>query len=423
MSALHELSLTAVYDLIKTGRASPQELLADCFERIRLREPEVRAFSCLAEENALQQVAEMSAGDGSKPLSGIPVGIKDIMNTAQLPTTMGSPIYADYRPQRDAACVSMCKAAGAVVPGKTVTTEFAYFLPGKTRNPHNTQHTPGGSSMGSAAAVADCMLPFALGTQTAGSVIRPAAYCGVVGYKASHGLFSLEGVTGLAQSLDSLGFFVRDARDLDLLCDVFLGAAQSGIDGSTALRVGMVRTPHWNQLEDYQKKAIEAVCGQLTDLGCELGEVEIGPADGALSEAQATVMAYEASRSLEYEYREQQDQLSPQIIDLIETGRDTTFERYMAARRLSGLWQRKLEDVFENVDLLLAPSASGEAPKGLNATGDPVFSRMWTLLKVPTITLPTERGPNGLPLGIQLIGARGQDRRLISHARIIQDML
>ena len=423
MSALNELSLTAVYDLIKTGRVSPQELLADCFERIRLREPEVRAFSCLAEENALQQVAEMSAGDGSKPLSGIPVGIKDIMNTAQLPTTMGSPIYADYRPQRDAACVSMCKAAGAVVPGKTVTTEFAYFLPGKTRNPHNTQHTPGGSSMGSAAAVADCMLPFALGTQTAGSVIRPAAYCGVVGYKASHGLFSLEGVTGLAQSLDSLGFFVRDARDLDLLCDVFLGTSQSGVDGSTALRIGMVRTPHWNQLENYQKKAIEAVCGQLSDLGCELGEVEIGPADGALSEAQATVMAYEASRSLEYEYREQQDQLSPQIIDLIETGRDTTFEKYMAARRLSGLWQRKLEDVFENVDLLLAPSASGEAPKGLNATGDPVFSRMWTLLKVPTITLPTGKGPNGLPLGIQLIGARGQDRRLISHARIIQDML
>ncbi len=423
MSALNELSLTAVYDRIKTGRASPQELLADCFERIRLREPEVRAFSCLAEENALQQVAEMSAGDGSKPLSGIPVGIKDIMNTAQLPTTMGSPIYADYRPQRDAACVSMCKAAGAVVPGKTVTTEFAYFLPGKTRNPHNTQHTPGGSSMGSAAAVADCMLPFALGTQTAGSVIRPAAYCGVVGYKASHGLFSLEGVTGLAQSLDSLGFFVRDARDLDQLCDVFLGRWRSGVEGSTALRIGMVRTPHWNQLENYQKKAIEAVCGQLSDLGCELGEVEIGPADGALSEAQATVMAYEASRSLEYEYREQQDQLSPQIIDLIETGRDTTFERYMAARRLSGLWQRKLEDVFENVDLLLAPSASGEAPKGLNATGDPVFSRMWTLLKVPTITLPAGKGPSGLPLGIQLIGARGRDRRLISHARIIQDML
>ena len=423
MSALNELSLSDACEMINRTEISPREYLSDCLARIHLRESEVLAFTNFDEEMAIERLSKLEAMERKAPLCGIPVGIKDIMNTSDFPTTMGSLIYTDFRPQRDAACVTMCRNSGAVIPGKTETTEFAYYSPGKTRNPHNPMHTPGGSSMGSAAAVADFMLPAALGSQTAGSVIRPAAYCGVVGYKASRGMFSLEGVCGVAQSLDSLGFFVREVNDLKLLRNVFLGTTNPIGEQSQTLRIGLVRTPHWSEAEACQRNLLENVCDRLSDNSCEVDEVEIGPSDGALSSAQATVMAYEASRSLAYEYESHRDLLSSQIKDLIESGRSTDFEEYMKARVLSEIWQRNLQRIFESFDVLLTPSAPGEAPPGLHATGDPIFNRMWTLLQVPSITLPAGTGPNGLPLGIQIIGAYNGDDRMISHASKISELL
>ncbi len=423
MSTLNELSLRTVSELINRAEISPKELLADCFARIHHRHRDVLAFTYFDEDLSVYQLSQLGANDHVRPLFGVPVGIKDIMDTTDMPTTKGSSIYTEHMAQRDATCVTMCRNAGCVIPGKTETTEFAYFSPGRTRNPHNLLHTPGGSSMGSAAAVADFMLPLALGTQTAASVIRPAAYCGVVGYKASRGMFSLEGVCGVAQSLDSLGFFVREADDLSLLGNLFFGAADYGKESSSNLRIGLVRTAHWNEAEPCQRDIVETVADRLSRSDCEVEEVQIGPSDGALSFAQATVMAYEASRSLAHEYTMFRELLSSQIKELIASGWKTGFHEYMKARAMAELWQRKLETVFEQFDILLAPSAPGEAPLGLDSTGDPIFSRMWTLLQVPSITFPVGSGPNNLPLGIQLIGAYNKDDLLISHAQKIADLL
>ncbi len=423
MTALNELSLRDVSELINRAEISPNELLADCFARIHLRHREVLAFTYFDEDLSIYKMSQLGVNQPARPLYGIPVGIKDIMDTSDFPTTKGSSIYTDYYPQRDAVCVTMCRNAGCVIPGKTETTEFAYFSPGRTRNPHNLLHTPGGSSMGSAAAVADFMLPLALGSQTAASVIRPAAYCGVVGYKASRGMFSLEGVCGLAQSLDSLGFFVREVDDLLLLRNALFGEAERDHQLSSNLRIGLVKTAHWNEAESCQREVVETVADRLSRSDCEVEEIQIGPSDGALSIAQATVMAYEASRSLDYEYTMFKDLLSIQIKELIETGQRTSFEDYMNARGLAELWQRKLRTIFERVDILLTPSAPGEAPLGLDATGDPIFSRMWTLLQVPSITLPVGFGPNKLPLGIQLIGAYNKDDLLISQAQKVTELL
>ena len=423
MAALNELPLRRVSDMIASGEIRPSELLEDCLARIQERDSEVRAFTHLDSNVAITKVKQLDDMEAIGSLHGIPFGVKDIINTSDMPTTMGSPIYLNHTPSRDASCVSVLRNAGAVIPGKTESTEFAYFYPGKTRNPHSLAHTPGGSSMGSAAAVADNMLPVAIGSQTAASVIRPAAFCGVVGYKASHELFSLEGVCGLAQSLDSLGFFVRDIRDLPLIRSGFHGSPKSIENLDCPPRIGLVHTPHWEQANSDQREAIEDTCNKLANESCTVAEVEIGPSDGALTEAQITVMAFEASRSLAGEYDQFPHMLSQQIKELIELGQETTFEEYRRARSLADNWQRNLVTVFEKFDVLMTPGAIGEAPMGLDATGDPLFCRMWTLLKVPSISLPAGVGMNGLPLGVQLIGPYNADDALISIATWINDRL
>ena len=424
MSKFNEMSLSLLFYLIDSGELKPSQLLEACLERISLRDPEVLAFTTLNSEISMESAQILDNETPDNALFGIPVGIKDIMDTTDMPTTRGSPLYEGYYPIRDAACVASCICAGAIIPGKTETTEFAYFKPGKTRNPHALTHTPGGSSMGSAAAVADNMLPVALGTQTAGSVTRPAAYCGVVGYKASHGAFSLNGVCELALSLDSLGFFVREVRDLALIRHSFLGARPNTIPSSNTLRIGLVRTPHWHQADQCQRDLIDKIADSLASQSLQVSEIEVGPPDDLLAQAHAIVMQYEvAHSSLVSDFLLDRDSLSSQFIELIELGLQTTFEDYQEAKRQGEIWQSKLQQIFQDFDILLAPSAPGEAPEGLESTGDPIFSRMWTLLKVPTITLPAGFGPNNLPLGIQLIGAYNQDDTLIANATSINDCL
>ena len=419
-STLNTLSLFEASDLIASGAIKPAELLHDCVAQIERYQEQLRAFTTFDRDHLFAQLKALDSEASRSRLFGIPVGVKDIMETAGLLTTMGSSIYCNYQPERDATIVAMLKTANALVAGKTETTEFAYFSPGKTRNPHHLEHTPGGSSMGSAAAVAKNMLPLALGTQTAGSVIRPAAYCGVTGYKASHGAVSLAGVCGFAQSLDSMGFFVRQVRDLLVVRQALFGASMKWQSLPTTLRVGLVKTPHWQLAQPAQRQVVETTCSRLADLGHQISEVQIGPSDGALTEAQMTVMAYEGCRSLAMEYAKFADLLSDPIKQLIENGRSVSLESYQAALNLAALWQQKLAKLFGEVDVLITPSAPGEAPKGLSNTGDPIFSRMWTLLKVPCIHLPFGTGTNGLPLGIQLIGPFNQDDRLISLAHHVE---
>jgi Asp-tRNA(Asn)/Glu-tRNA(Gln) amidotransferase A subunit family amidase len=421
---LNELSLTAVAELISSREVSACDVLDACLKRIDQREESVGAFEYLDKGLAGQQASRLHEGPMLGSLHGIPVGIKDIIDTADMPTAWGSPIYTGHRPVRDAGCVTALRRAGAIIAGKTVTTEFAYFYPGKTRNPHNLNHTPGGSSMGSAAAVADMMLPAALGSQTAASVIRPAAYCGVVGYKSTQGAFDLGGVCGLSPTMDSLGFLVREPVDLHLLRKAYLGA-EAPVARSTdeAPRIGLVRTPHWNDASPETQSLLKATAAALESDGAEIRGVEIGPTDGALTDAQKTVMAFETARARVFEFDIHRDELSDAFRSLVEEGLAVDFAKYKSALDLATNWSQRLEAVFAEVDFLLAPSAPGEAPEGLTKTGDPLFSRMWNLLRVPSITLPAGVGPNGLPLGIQLIGACGEDDRLIRDADWVWERL
>ena len=422
MTALNELSLHEAAALTIARQVKAEELVEACIARIEAREPTVQAFEVFDPDYARDQAKALDAGPVRGPLHGIPLAVKDIIDTADMATGWGSPIYAGHRPVRDAACVALCRAAGAVILGKTVTTEFAYFHPGKTVNPHNPAHTPGGSSMGSAAAVAVFMVPVAFGSQTAGSVIRPAAYCGTVGYKASHGDFSLDGVCGLSSSLDTLGCFVRDPRDL-----ATMRAALLGDEGAPALsrppRVGFYRTPHWDDAEPATRALLDNTAMLLSERGARIEDATLGPAFDRLSEAQKTVMAFETARTRAHECEAHPDQVSPPMAKLFQVGRATAYGAYREARQLAAAGRRALDELFGRFDLLLAPSAPGEAPEGLDTTGDPLFNRMWTLLHVPCITLPIGAGPKGLPLGIQLIGAKGEDGKLIAGTAWAWDRL
>jgi Asp-tRNA(Asn)/Glu-tRNA(Gln) amidotransferase A subunit family amidase len=318
----------------------------------------------------------------------------------------------------------MLRAAGAVILGKTVTTEFAMFTPGKTANPHHLDHTPGGSSSGSAAAVADAMVPLALGTQTAGSIIRPASYCGVVGYKPTHGHFPIAGIKALAQSLDTLGGFARSVADLALLRAALLGApiALAKLEGPP--RIGLYRTPQWPEATADTHKALETAARQLTKAGAKVSDTALTPDFAHLVAAQETIQGFEGVRCCAYELMHHHEQLSPRLLELMEAGRQTSYAAYTAAMALAERCRRHLEAVFATHDVLLVPSAPGEAPAGLSATGNPLFNRMWTLLHVPAISLPGYVGANGLPVGVQVIGPIGDDDRLLAiaawiHARLV----
>jgi Asp-tRNA(Asn)/Glu-tRNA(Gln) amidotransferase A subunit family amidase len=416
MTQLNELTATEAAQAIAGGTISSVELVQACLDRIHAREAAVGAWTHLDDEAALAQARACDQQSAQGPLHGVPVGIKDIIDTYDMPTSYGSPIYAGYQSAGDAACVAMLRAAGAVILGKTVTTEFAMYTPGKTANPHNPAHTPGGSSSGSAAAVADAMVPLALGTQTAGSIIRPASYCGVVGYKPTHGNFPFAGIKALAQSLDTLGGFSRRVADLALLRAVMLGAPVALEPLARPPRIGLFRTPQWAAATADTHTAVETAAQQLAKAGAEVSEVTCAPEFADLVAAQEAVQGFEGVRCCAYELKHHREQLSPRLLELMEAGQQTSYATYTAAIALAERCRRHLETVFTTHDVLLAPSAPGEAPAGLSATGNPLFNRMWTLLHVPAVSLPGYVGANGLPVGVQVIGPIGADDRLLAIA-------
>jgi len=353
----------------------------------------------------------------------VPVGIKDLIDTVDMPTTYGSPIYAGYRPAWDAACVALLREAGAVILGKTVTTEFAMFMPGKTANPHHPGHTPGGSSSGSAAAVADGMVPLALGTQTAGSIIRPASFCGVVGYKPTHGQFALAGIKALSQTLDTLGGFARSVADLALLRAVFVSGSAPIPALSQPPRIGLCQTPQWSHADAATRTALERAGAQLEAAGAVVRPVELPKDFTELAAAQETIQIFEGARCCAYELHTHRAQLSAKLLELLAPAEGITYTAYAEALALAATCRRQLQAVFTEHDVLLVPSAAGEAPAGLDATGNPLFNRMWTLLHTPAISLPGQTGAAGLPVGVQVIGPLGMDERLLAIAAWIHPRL
>jgi amidase len=417
MSKYHLLSATESLAQLAAGRITSEQLVHDCLERIATREPAVGAWAhvqadaAIARARALDQSAPGSRG----LLHGIPIAVKDFIDTCDMPATYGSAIYAGHRPAWDAPCVALARAAGAVVLGKTVTTELAYFTPGKTANPRNQAHTPGGSSSGSAAAVADHMVPLAFGSQTAGSVIRPAAFCGVVGYKPSFGLISRVGAKPLSDTLDTIGTLARSVPDVALFA-----AAASGRDDlviqqplPSAPRVGICRTFEWPHAHPATQAAMALAIQKLGAAGVTLIDVELPPQFAGLVQAQLDIMTWEMARSLAYEWHAHRARLSQRLQDLIASGLALPRERYDAAVTLARNARRATNDLFSRADVLLTPSTAGEAPAGLDATGDPLFNRMWTLLHTPCVHLPFAQGPKGLPVGLQVVGAIGADKQTL----------
>ncbi len=415
MSHLNLLSATEARKQIAAGKITSEQLVRDCLERIAVREPLVGAWAHLNADAATQHARELDQSTTKGLLHGIPVGVKDLIDTCDMPATYGSAIYANHRPAWDAPCVALARAAGAVVLGKTVSTEIAYFTPGKTANPRNTAHTPGGSSSGSAAAVADHMVPFAFGTQTAGSVIRPAAFCGVVGYKPSFGLINRAGVKSLSDTLDTIGTLARNVPDAALLAAAASGREELVIDQplSTKPTVGICRTFEWPRAQAETRASMDLAIRQLGAAGVTLIDIDLPPNVAGLVQAQLDIMTYEMARSLAYEWHAHRARLSVKLQELIAAGAALPRERYDAAITLARNCRRMGEALFSRVDVLLAPSAIGEAPAGLGATGDPLFNRVWTLLHTPCVHLPFTQGPNGMPVGLQVVGPRGADRHTL----------
>jgi Asp-tRNA(Asn)/Glu-tRNA(Gln) amidotransferase A subunit family amidase len=410
---------------IAAGELSSEQLVHDCLERITERDGDVGAWEHLDPTAALAQARARDRTPPHGPLHGVPVGVKDIIDTADMPTGYGSPIWRGHRPARDAACVALVREAGGVVLGKTVTTELAYFSPGRTANPHDLGRTPGGSSSGSAAAVADHMVPVALGTQTAGSIIRPAAFCGVVGYKPSFGTISRSGVMAFAESLDTVGSLAGSVADAALLVSVAARRPDLLLRAGPgqAPRVAVYRSAAWDQVSAGSQAALDGAARRLAEAGADISDAALPGWFAELAEAQATVMAFEAARSFAPERREHGDRLSPQLRALLDEGADRAPADYLDALGLAQAGRQELAALFGRHDLILTLSAPGEAPTGLDSTGDPRFNRTWTLLGTPCVHLPTGSGEAGLPVGVQLVGRPGDDARLLASAAWVERQL
>ena len=418
----NKLSASEAVLRMSQKRLKARDLVEACLDRIEHREGQVHAWEALDADGARQRADRLDKrARPVGPLHGIPLAVKDIIDTKTMPTTCGSPIYRDHVAGRDAACVTQLVKAGAIVLGKAVTTEFAGGHAGKTHNPHNLRHTPAGSSSGSAAAVADFMAPVGYGTQTAGSVIRPGAFNGVVAYKGTYGWADLTGVKTYAKSLDTLGFFVREANDLALIRAAY-GHAPADPPKQPP-RIGLCRTLWWEQAEPYNRKNIETAARALRAAGAKVRSWDMPESWQALLPAQNRLMTKEATIYYGPERARFPHLLSPSLTLALESGDSVTRGQLADARKRKKRAIADLEQVWQRFDILLAPAAKGEAPAGLGNTGDPIFNRFWTLLGTPCVALPFNTGPFGLPLSVQLIGPHRGDDTLVAWARWVEQRL
>lgn len=434
------LTAARAAEAIRAGEITSEQLVGACLDRIAELEEELGAWAYLDRELALKAAARADlarqSGMPLGPLHGVPVGVKDIFDTHDMPTEDGSVLHAGRRPRADAWAVTQLRSAGAVILGKAVTTEFAVYAPGKTCNPHDATRTPGGSSSGSAAAVASHMVPLALGSQTNGSIIRPASFCGVFGFKPSFGAISRHGVLRLSRVLDHVGVFTRTVEDAALLAEALMpldprdpdmvprGPAQLR---ETALakpplvpRLAFVKTPHWDVAEADTRAAFDEL---VEALGKAVEELTLPEAFNEAAAWHQTIMEADLAKNLARDYAQGRDQLSTVLREMIERGQRCLAVDYnRVLERREGL-NLLLDGIFEEFDAILTPAAAGEAPKGLTSTGNPIFATIWTLCGTPAITVPLLTGSNGMPMGVQLVGARGDDGRLLRTAHWLANFL
>ncbi len=430
----NEMTASAAGEAIRRGELTSEQLVAACLGRIAEVEHRVGAWTWLDPDHALAQAraadARRRSGAALGALHGIPVGIKDIFDTADMPTENGTVLHAGRRPAEDATAVALLRAAGAVIMGKTVTAELAVYAPGKTTNPHDARRTPGGSSSGSAAAVAANMVPLAIGTQTNGSVLRPASYCGVYGFKPSHGSISRHGVLKQSLALDHPGVFARSVDDIALIArELFAhdgrdpdvppqaGLALAGdwrFPQRRQPRIAFVRTPQWPQASAATRDAFLTLAAQWSDF---VREVELPPEFESAVQWHRTIMEADLASSFAAEYASGKDQLSAALREMIERGQRHLAVDYSRARDGTAALRLALAGLFSQYDAVLAPATQGVAPVGLESTGSPMFCTIWTLCGVPAISLPMLRGEDGLPLGVQLVAAKGEDANLLRIAK------
>ena len=422
MSGAERLTASEAAARLSRDTLTAEALVRDCLERATTR-AEVKAWVWLDPEQALAQARAVDRAGRPGLLAGVPVGVKDVIDTVDMPTQHGSPIYRGNRPFADAACVALIRAAGGVILGKTVTTEFANRDPRETVHPHNAAHTPGGSSSGSAVAVADFQVPIGLGTQTGGSTIRPAAFCGVIGYKPSFGEFSRVGIKMQCHNLDTLGVICRSLEDVALMRAVLTAQELHPVArASGAPRIGFCRTPAWDHADADTQALLERTATRLAAAGAPVRDVTLIPAD--ILDHHRRIFEFEAARNYAFEYEVHGDKLSAALRDgLLTPGRALPLSAYIKAIETAEAFRRNLEDLFGEFDVLLAPSAVGEAPGGLGSTGDARFNAIWTLAWTPCVTLPAGTGRKGLPLGIQLIGPRFRDEAMLDTAAWVEARL
>lgn len=443
MNDAHFLSAGEAAQAIGDGALTSEELVRACLDRIADVDDNIQAWAHLDPDQALGQARDRDSqrmlAQPLGPLHGIPVGVKDIIDSAGMPCEFGTEIYAGRTPDEDATLVSLLREAGAVIMGKTVTTELAVLTPNKTRNPHNPEHTPGGSSSGSAASVAAGMAPLAVGTQTNGSMIRPASYCGVFGFKPSHGRISRHRVLQQSHVLDTIGVFARSLDDIALIADVLMTFDAQDADMRPVARpqiakvmaseppmpprLAFIRTPAWERTDDSTREALRELIDHLNENNETVDLLELPDHFDDVYDVHRRIMFADLAKSFSREYADSKDKLSRLLCEMIEEGQGVAASQYNCDVERIAEYNTILDLIFEDYDAALTPSATGEAPVGLESTGDPIFCTIWTLCGTPAINLPVLQGPNGLPLGVQLVSHKGDDARLLRNARWLMQRL
>jgi Asp-tRNA(Asn)/Glu-tRNA(Gln) amidotransferase A subunit family amidase len=413
------LSVIAIQDAIASGQTTPRAAIETCLDAIAAGDAALGAFEVVADREPLLQAADLATG----PLAGIAVGVKDIFDTADLPTTYGSAAYAGHMPKTDAALVSMIRASGASVIGKTVSTEFAFLNPARTKNPHNPAHTPGGSSAGSAAAVAAGMIPAATGTQTGGSIIRPASYCGVSGYKPSFRLLPTVGAKTFAWSLDTAGFFAASAADIARFAAAITGRPLDVAPIDRPVRIGIYRSGVWSEASADMQAAVLRAAALAANAGADIVELDEPEALAAGRDNHGTVQNHEAGLAMADDLIRHGSRMSDILRTTLEGGRAITPDAYDAARAIARRARKAATALFDRVDVLLTPSATGAAPAGLASTGSPVFNKLWTLTGNPCVNVAGLADASGLPLGVQMVGRFGADRTALSAAAWLEGVI
>jgi Asp-tRNA(Asn)/Glu-tRNA(Gln) amidotransferase A subunit family amidase len=422
---LNEWTASEIAAAVNRGELTCEAVTRACLDRIAAREPDVHAWAYCDPDQAITAARNLDRRGASGPLAGVPFGVKDIIDSADMPTEWGTPIHRGRQPERDAACIALSRKAGGLLLGKAVTTEFANLHPGPTRNPHDLTRTPGGSSSGSAAAVADFMVPIAIGTQTTGSTTRPASFCGVIGYRPTYGDLRLHGVMEASGSVDTLGILARSVDDVALYRDVLLGVPPVAVETpAQPPRIGFCRTHNWEALEPSTRKSLEDAAQTLARAGADVRDVQMPPEFARLNEAHRWITSFEFARTFTWEFEHHWNEISETLRKgRIADGLGCSLETYLEMKALAERCRVAVDPVMADYDVLLTAAAFGEAPVGWNAfVGAPVFM-MWTVLHVPSITLPVFKGPNGMPVGAQLIARRQDDRGLFAASRWVQQRL